>query len=1043
MKIKKVKIQAFKSYLKEEDSTFDFTWNENKDEVANIISIYAPNGFGKTSFYDAVDYCYTHNITRYIRDENVKKQNSKNANHQPYIIRNTSIKNSKIKLDTKVTIITDDHNEIYSPIVKYNQRGNDYKFDDTKTPNDRKYFRDLMLSQDAIDAFLRETDPVERFNKFATKQINTLSQLNDSRKIIQHVLNEVDAKIKNNNSQEKSLSKELSKYDLDKDIIEQLNNSISACNSLGFEIESAIGLSSFKKIILTSFELTGKEQLTREKVLKSQKTLEYFIKNSSSIKDMIVKLNQIQDETTEIDKTAANKKLLSIIDQSLVNLNSIIKKYNDDINKIKNYKLLIPIFYDQHNNKNELIIKKQQLDISSKNLYSKKEKMNQEINELIDTSTQKKNKRNELTTQKQISPKKFKDLEIYEKELVISKKNINNATKELINIESKKKNHELNIKSLKSLNINIFIEQDLFEYKVSELNQFHKIFYSNIKEIDGLSNKIRLSEDQLKKLEEYDKDIIKLLSLGRELITSDSSPQCPLCNHVYDDFLSLKNAIESNKSITNAFNANLKSINDLKDRKISLAKLNETLENQHRDIINNYIRLEEELHKKNNSLILSLEQTIQREKNSLAALSNKINILRVETLSLSQNDYLDFISSEIKQVDIDISNLEERRKTILLDINKNNKEIDEYKIKATLINKQIEDIELTKEYSDIFYFTENNALDINKGKEYLSSQLGTIHKKTEDKLSDAKSSISLELERKEKLTSEMSMKFSRMEKEKLDILKSELQTKTKTIINELSIYSEELDSVELKESNLPDVILLAQKKLKVSINKKSESDIKISNLMRLTQLAEKANSLSDGLKITQELESLNNMTKNLLAMKDIFSDDTTKIDDEIKLNINEFFYVDLINEIYNTIDPHPDFKHINFNYVPNKKPELHITVSDKKDITKISPALHFSSAQINVLSLSIFLAKALNTRNNDGNIVDCIFIDDPIQSMDAINILSVIDLLRNISVRFNKQLIISTHDENFHELLKKKIPCNLFRSKFLRLESFGKVSTDL
>ncbi|HCT7328769.1 TPA: hypothetical protein OT776_003201, partial [Proteus mirabilis] len=697
----------------------------------------------------------------------------------------------------------------------------------------------------------------------------------------------------------------------------------------------------------------------------------------------------------------------------------------------------------QHNNKNELIIKKQQIDISSKTLYSKKEKMNQEINELIDTSTQKKNKINELITQKQISHQKFKDLDTYKKELVRLERNINSTTKELISIELKKKGHELNIKSLKSIDIKTFIEQDLFEYKVSELNQLHKIFHSNIKKIDELSNKIRLSEDQLKKLEEYDKDIIKLLSLGRELITYDSSPQCPLCNHVYDDFLALKNAIESNKSITNSFNENLKSINYLKDRKISLEKLNDKLANQHRDIIYNYIRLEEEFHKKNNSLILSLKQNIQREKNSLATLSNKIKILRLETLSLSQNDYLDFILSEIKQVEIDISNLEKRRKEILLDINKNNKEIDDKKIKAALINKQIEDIELTKEYSDIFYFTENNALDISKGKEYLSSQLDTIHKKTADKLSDAKSSISLELERKEKLTSEMSTKFSRMEKEKLDNLKCELQTKTKALINELSIYSKELDDVELKESNLPDVILIAQEKLKDSINKKSESDIKISNLMTLTQLAEKANSLSDGLKITQELESLNNMTQNLLVMKGIFSDDINKIDDEIKSNINEFFYVDLINEIYNTIDPHPDFKHINFNYVPNKKPELHITVSDKKDTTKISPALHFSSAQINVLSLSIFLAKALNTRNNDGDIVDCIFIDDPIQSMDAINILSVIDLLRNISVRFNKQLIISTHDENFHELLKKKIPCNLFRSKFLRLESFGKVSTDL
>jgi exonuclease SbcC len=34
---------------------------------------------------------------------------------------------------------------------------------------------------------------------------------------------------------------------------------------------------------------------------------------------------------------------------------------------------------------------------------------------------------------------------------------------------------------------------------------------------------------------------------------------------------------------------------------------------------------------------------------------------------------------------------------------------------------------------------------------------------------------------------------------------------------------------------------------------------------------------------------------------------------------------------------------------------------------------------------------------------------------------------------------LSTHDENFHYLLKKKMPPELFESKFLELESFGKV----
>lgn len=69
--------------------------------------------------------------------------------------------------------------------------------------------------------------------------------------------------------------------------------------------------------------------------------------------------------------------------------------------------------------------------------------------------------------------------------------------------------------------------------------------------------------------------------------------------------------------------------------------------------------------------------------------------------------------------------------------------------------------------------------------------------------------------------------------------------------------------------------------------------------------------------------------------------------------------------------------------------------------------------------------------------------DDPIQSMDSINILSTIDLLTSIVVNQQKQVILSTHDENFHNLLQKKIPSDLFKSKFMELETFGKVKANV
>ncbi len=142
--------------------------------------------------------------------------------------------------------------------------------------------------------------------------------------------------------------------------------------------------------------------------------------------------------------------------------------------------------------------------------------------------------------------------------------------------------------------------------------------------------------------------------------------------------------------------------------------------------------------------------------------------------------------------------------------------------------------------------------------------------------------------------------------------------------------------------------------------------------------------------------------------------------------------------LYRKLDPHPFFKKVGFqvDFDSSDKPGLNIVVSDEKEKI-ISPILYFSSAQTNILSLSVFLASALHAKDDEGQPIDVIMIDDPIQSMDSINILSTIDLLRSICLQFDKQIIISTHDENFFGLLQRKIPVQILGSKFLRLEKFG------
>jgi exonuclease SbcC len=201
--------------------------------------------------------------------------------------------------------------------------------------------------------------------------------------------------------------------------------------------------------------------------------------------------------------------------------------------------------------------------------------------------------------------------------------------------------------------------------------------------------------------------------------------------------------------------------------------------------------------------------------------------------------------------------------------------------------------------------------------------------------------------------------------------------------------------------------------------------------------------------------------KALGAMLDKeYKDVVTRLD----ARISGFFYVDLINSIYKKIDPHPDFKRVVFkcDFSEESAPKLNVLVSDSDvnldnevdlegdddDVASIRsnslpktivPNLYFSAAQINILSLSIFLARALHVKTINGKDVKCIFIDDPIHSMDSINVLSTVDLLRTISQKFDRQIILSTHDKNFFELLKKKVPQEEYSSKFIELESFGRV----
>jgi DNA repair protein SbcC/Rad50 len=129
-----------------------------------------------------------------------------------------------------------------------------------------------------------------------------------------------------------------------------------------------------------------------------------------------------------------------------------------------------------------------------------------------------------------------------------------------------------------------------------------------------------------------------------------------------------------------------------------------------------------------------------------------------------------------------------------------------------------------------------------------------------------------------------------------------------------------------------------------------------------------------------------------------------------------------LQQIYRRINRHSNIEEINLimDGTTNTKASLMASISDEE----VSATNILSAGQLSVLALSIFLTVAMGQKNN---VFKCYFMDDPIQTMDDLNILSFIDLLRSElsneqeKNRFFDQLFFTTCDENLENLIIHKM----------------------
>jgi DNA repair exonuclease SbcCD ATPase subunit len=126
----------------------------------------------------------------------------------------------------------------------------------------------------------------------------------------------------------------------------------------------------------------------------------------------------------------------------------------------------------------------------------------------------------------------------------------------------------------------------------------------------------------------------------------------------------------------------------------------------------------------------------------------------------------------------------------------------------------------------------------------------------------------------------------------------------------------------------------------------------------------------------------------------------------------------LLDGIYGRIDPHPAFRSVELRAsFPKGRGQIVAVLKDivaQKESDK--PSLVLSSSQLNALAVSIFLALNLGIQSPP---LSALILDDPLQSLDDIHLLGLVDLLRR--VKTHRQLLVSTHDSRFGNLLARKL----------------------
>ena len=1025
MKIKHVFIQAFRQFGK---VPVNLTSTLDPNKASNFVAIYAPNGFGKTSFFDAMEFCVTKSIQRVSVNfkENFKVDQEQGS---------TTFIHNKDFPDLPIDIVMnfEGHDDIRTTCNPQDEcsmlKGN----------GDNLYFKNAVLSQDWFSEFLSTSSAERRFKIFTDYFVETKDLLDYYRRLSTASTSFKRMVIKTN-KEVKSLKKEIDGK-LDAGVILQIEDGVKklADNGISVRWEGKLDAETLTVLRMESDNLIAEIKAQKEDIADKIANL-----NLVSVgNDQIISIQELENFEKAIDE---KKKQLTECENWLRRLNVYLKAESQVeegrkslllCQKEKDRLVYLIDYYEpfykihqgvvQLSRDKELLLKK----IANNHILldDKYKRKKQQDGILSDYQKERDSIQNKILKlhDRYVELASLLKMKV-ETEMSLASKE--NPLQETIN------QHNALVNQKEALcRLRISIEEETIDCTIG-------IYGDEVKFIKELNEKIHSEEEQLLLIEKrisekgaLENELQQLIVSSHKVLEHLKGSKCPLCGTDFETQEKLLKNISENTVISTALEEDLQEKNVLAD-KINQHK--NSMSEKRKELFDKIDKENSEIIEKIKSIDISAKQ-LRDEKEQLKSTLNNI-------VSKLAQDYGDIKGTIEEDKQKELKGLVEATETNITAtqqiLNGLEKEINQCLADITSHEdkiKKIDEKSIALSEDDFYVEYTSRLGDEKLSEECLDSWKNRLASIDEEIVQIGQQQKSSQCKLDELIKSGIRKENAPSMKDKRNVLAEELSVKLNVWNNTLSFLMN-VCMIPIEGRAKSNEIKVAYESVLEATRKNQEKvDTKLTLLNKYEVLLTLGEKYSTNEVRKAELRNKEEQLKEETQKRDLINDERARLQKYLEDFVKGFFQLDIINKLYNTIDPHPEYKQIDFKCdFKNKDPRLNVVMYSVKDgHDTIVPNLYFSTAQINILSFCIFLAKALYAKTDKNEDLGCIFIDDPIQALDDINILSMIDLLRNVAYSLDKQIILTTHDRNFFELLKKKVPAELFGSRFLELKQRG------